>query len=580
MKPLNHRQRGKNGIGLIEEATHLLRLAPAGAWASYYLGSLPFLLGLLYFWADMSRSPFAYQHLVGEAFGMSLLFIWMKCWQTVFARRLRAHLAREPAPPRWTPRRWLRVLLVQSALQPAGLFLLPVALTLVLPFGWLFAFYQNVTALSDGTNSEIKPLLKKSWNQSLLWPMQNHIVLAILVLFGLFVLLNWLSVCFLLPQLLKILLGIETVFTQSPMSFLNSTFFTALLALTYLCLDPLIKAVYVLRCFYGESLQSGEDLKAEMKNFQSAPRMSASPPTKGLRYIDVLSRSQRLFPCRRLSVALILIIVGAASAAGAEAQQPATDTNNPSAFLPAISAPQLDRAIGEVLSQRKYTWRLPREKIVKPDTEKGAIARFMEQVANTLRDWARAVQHWIEKFLRWLLRREHSSASKSLFGLNWISSLQGLLFLLIAIVVSALAIFLYRVWRSRQRKAMMTVSEPMVLTPDVADENTGADQLPEDGWIKLGRELLERGDLRLAIRAFYLASLAHLAERRLITLARFKSNRDYENELRRRGHALPGLLPAFGENVSVFDRIWYGLHEANQELVNHFAANVERIKTV
>jgi hypothetical protein len=235
MRPLNHRQRGKNGIELIEEATHLLRLAPAGAWASYYLGSLPFLLGLLYFWADMSRSPFAYQHLVGEAFGMSLLFIWMKCWQTVFARRLRAHLAREPAPPRWTPRRWLRVLLVQSALQPAGLFLLPVALTLVLPFGWLFAFYQNVTALS----------------LSLLWPMQNHIVLAILVLFGLFVLLNWLSVCFLLPQLLKILLGIETVFTQSPMSFLNSTFFTALLALTYLCLDQLIKAVYVLRCFYG-----------------------------------------------------------------------------------------------------------------------------------------------------------------------------------------------------------------------------------------------------------------------------------------------------------------------------------------
>jgi hypothetical protein len=240
----------------------------------------------------------------------------------------------------------------------------------------------------------------------------------------------------------------------------------------------------------------------------------------------------------------------------------------------------LDRAIDEVLSQRKYTWRLPREKIVKTDTEKGAIARFWEQVANTLKAWARAVQDWIEKFLRWLFRREHSPTSRSLFGLNWITSLQGLLFLLIAVVVSALAIFLYRVWRSRQRKALMAASEPMVLLPDVADEHTGADQLPEDGWIKLGRELLERGELRLAIRAFYLASLAHLAERRLITLARFKSNRDYENELRRRGHALPGLLPAFGENVSVFDRIWYGLHEANQELVHQFAANVERIKTV
>jgi hypothetical protein len=112
----------------------------------------------------------------------------------------------------------------------------------------------------------------------------------------------------------------------------------------------------------------------------------------------------------------------------------------------------------------------------------------------------------------------------------------------------------------------------------LADESLGAEQLPEDRWTKLARELLDRGELRLALRAFYLATLAHLAERNLISLAKFKSNRDYERELRRRGHSFPDLLALFGENVTVFDRAWYGWHEINGELVSRFAANVERIK--
>ena len=82
------------------------------------------------------------------------------------------------------------------------------------------------------------------------------------------------------------------------------------------------------------------------------------------------------------------------------------------------------------------------------------------------------------------------------------------------------------------------------------------------------------------MRAFYLASLAHLAERNLISIARFKSNHDYERELRRRAHSFPDLLATFGDNLTLFERIWYGLHDVNGETVNHFAANVERIKGV
>jgi hypothetical protein len=144
-------------------------------------------------------------------------------------------------------------------------------------------------------------------------------------------------------------------------------------------------------------------------------------------------------------------------------------------------------------------------------------------------------------------------------------------------VVCGLALFIYRLVRQKP-KLDAVASEPIQSVPDIADENVGADQLPEDGWTKLARELLGRGEFRLAMRAFYLASLAHLAQRNLISIARFKSNHEYERELHRRGHAFPDLLSVFGDNLQVFERIWYGLHEVNGEIVNRFATNVERIK--
>src|SRR5438445_3237657 len=101
MKGVQKSSAGKGSFELMEEAFHLLRLAPASTLASYYLGSLPFVLALLFFWSDMSRSAFAEQRLAAGAFGLALLFFWMKTWQAVFARDLLARLSGEPAP-RWT----------------------------------------------------------------------------------------------------------------------------------------------------------------------------------------------------------------------------------------------------------------------------------------------------------------------------------------------------------------------------------------------------------------------------------------------------------------------------------------------
>src|SRR5437867_9689975 len=127
MKRARSRQPGKGGLDLIDEAAHLLRAASSATLATYYLGAIPFVLGFLYFWADMSRSPFADQHLAEAALGTAALFIWMKFCHAWFARRIRAQLAAEPMPE-WNIRQSLRVLLTQAVIQPSGLFIIPLAL--------------------------------------------------------------------------------------------------------------------------------------------------------------------------------------------------------------------------------------------------------------------------------------------------------------------------------------------------------------------------------------------------------------------------------------------------------------------
>ena len=82
------REKGIGAVELLEQATALLRQAPLDTLASYYLGTLPFMLVLLWFWADMSRSADADLRLAGGALALAILFIWMKVWQSRFSGRL------------------------------------------------------------------------------------------------------------------------------------------------------------------------------------------------------------------------------------------------------------------------------------------------------------------------------------------------------------------------------------------------------------------------------------------------------------------------------------------------------------
>ena len=91
-----------------------------------------------------------------------------------------------------------------------------------------------------------------------------------------------------------------------------------------------------------------------------------------------------------------------------------------------------------------------------------------------------------------------------------------------------------------------------LLTPDLTDENVKADDLSTNRWLTLAGELAEKGELRLAMRALYLATLAHLADREMITIEVYKSNREYERELKRRAHEHQELLSIFSDEFKFF----------------------------
>src|SRR5262249_34939335 len=152
--------------------------------------------------------------LVEAALVLSLLFLWMKTCQVLFSRQLRSILAAEPMP-QWNFRRVVRVLFCQTVIQPTGLFILPLTMIALLPYPWAYSLYQNVTALSDGESYALTPLVRRAWNQSAYWAMQNHLIVLIGLVFSIFVFFNWALLVYTLPGLVNTLFGIETAFSRT-----------------------------------------------------------------------------------------------------------------------------------------------------------------------------------------------------------------------------------------------------------------------------------------------------------------------------------------------------------------------------
>ncbi len=544
------KQIGRPALELIEEAVHLLRGAPLGVHLCYHMGTAPFVLALLWFWSDMTRGAFADRRCAQSALGLAILYLWMKAWQSVFAARLAARVRAEPEAA-WGARRWLRILVTQAAIQPWGLLAFPLSLAaLAVPLPWCIAYFQCASVAGDAAEGSAGACMRRAWRATIRWPGQNHAVFGLMLAVTLGVLVNLAVALGSLPFLAKMLLGLDNQFALSVGALLNSTFVFGVLALAYLVLDPLAKTVYVVRTFESESIHNAADLRARLRFHQAARAAS--------------------------TVALLFIAFVAIPVA--------TRADAPPAPPLSVKPPELEKALRVVLDRPDFTWRAPREQSPEEEDTRSE-GRF--------RSWLRARAKAIGAFLETHVGRAFEALGRLLQKLfsnrstpnlptgkdqvDWITGLRALVVVVIVVGVGWICWMLYRLWGKRAPTVQAEAPEVRNL-PDLTQEHVSADQLPEDDWIAMARELAGRGEFRLALRAVYLASLAHLARRELVRLAPFKTNREYRRELERRSRGTP-LIPAeFGATAADFDRVWYGEHPGSEGLIADAESRLESIR--
>jgi hypothetical protein len=313
-------------------------------------------------------------------------------------------------------------------------------------------------------------------------------------------------------------------------------------------MDPLIKTAYALRCFYGESLTTGADLKTELNSF-------------------------------KLGATVFLIAIIAIIFISPLQTQGAQQFDVSPAELPTISPEKLDRSIDEIMERREFAWRMPREKPqIEESEESGPVISVLQWIIDLLKKIAKAVSGWFQKLEDWLDKIwPEPTHEEQTEDFDWRPFTRFVLILLLIVLAIVVVYYAIKLWRNRQSPENEIESETVVKMPDIRDEGTKADELPVNRWLDLAKELMAKGSLRLAMRALYLATLAYLSEKELIIIERYKSNSDYEYELCRRAHEKKDLLTAFSKTVMIFDRVWYGMYNITQGDVDSYFTDQERI---
>jgi hypothetical protein len=126
--------------------------------------------------------------------------------------------------------------------------------------------------------------------------------------------------------------------------------------------------------------------------------------------------------------------------------------------------------------------------------------------------------------------------------------------LALGVLAFVLKLFLPRMFRGGRPKRKKKETARIVLGERLEPEQSGRDLLSE------AEALARRGELRAAIRKAYIALLVELGERKIISLAQHKTNRDYLRAMRE----LEPLYRNMKQLTDSFERHWYGLSQADE----------------
>jgi len=162
----------------------------------------------------------------------------------------------------------------------------------------------------------------------------------------------------------------------------------------------------------------------------------------------------------------------------------------------------------------------------------------------------------LDRFIRWLAKfLPQRSPLAASHGSPFTAIAQILVVLLAAGVIVYVLIKLISHFAGRSSNAKTrNVKEPrIVLGERLEPEASATDLLAE------AEALVRKGEIRAAIRKTYIALLVELGDRKIISLAQHKTNRDY---LRSVSH-VPALYSNMGGLTNSFERHWYGLEQSS-----------------
>lgn len=509
-------------LDTLEEAFDLLQCAPAPVWLRYLAGVAPLIIGLLFVLNEFSNADAASHNPVIASIFLVALLVWFYRCRQIFTGHLRGILSLR-APARDTPlRSW-----PLACFEGTKLVALPLAVISILPLAYTVAFYRSLTLFAaEGLHP--RDAAAKAWKACIVWQRENWFILAFLNLLGLAVLADVALTVIVAPMLVKIFTGYESLFTQRGAAALGLQL-PLIFALTWLCFDPLLGAVYIVRAFKWEGLRSGEDL---------------------------LVRLKRLAP-------LLMLFCVTGFSLSAEPQPPTLSRDN------------LNKSIDQTLRSPHYNWRMP-----PPATEAEKKDWFIDAVDSALalfrKGWKAITDLWSD-LLDWIdhmLRNTLPSSDKTQPGKP--SAVRPVFYVIGAAIIALALVLLWKF--GARRKAPVPAPAAGPRTVDLTNEAVLASDLPEDEWLRMADRYANSGDLRLALRALYLGTLALLNHRGLLTVHACKSNRDYEGELRRRSRDST-LTRIFRLNIRSFEQSWYGFHEVTGDQLQSFRDNLGRMRS-
>jgi hypothetical protein len=401
----------------------------------------------------------------------------------------------------WTRTRLLHLIFGQCAWMPLSLLLLPLSFLSVLSFPAAMEWFRRCSLRSAFPDSRLGLLPGDQ--------RRHYLVYLLLALCFLAMWVNLLVTLVILPQLALSFFGYASSITQMGIGLMNRITALTIAVLTWSLFEPLLDAYYVRRAFLEEGRSNAGDLRASWR---------------------------RAMP--RLAAVLLLCCL----------------------FSPVVMAQndlppeELAQHASDVLRGEEFAWQNAAEWRPHP-------------MLRGFRDQLDSLSRRIDEFLRWLEERFQPERSKAgqQAGASSPNRLSTLLLVLSAFLGIMIAVFLWRNWAAKSAQTKLGLDAGKLSKLDLEKEDLAADALDEGGWLSLADTLMQQGDYRLAMRAIHLAGLRTLSAAQLISLARWKSGFDYQQELARRTRAWPETALLFRERLRQFEMVWYGRHEATAD---------------